>query len=437
MTGMDRRKALKLGLAGFAAAGMVTPARAQLKIVVSGGEFAPLPIAIPTFGSSDTQLGTGVAQVVMANLQRSGLFVPLDGTNFPIRAGDANASPEFGPWRTLLADALVMGQVERDGNQVRANVRMWDVVAGNQIFGQTYAAGAGNWRRVAHIISDAIYTELSGEGGYFDSRVVYVSESGPKAKRITRLAIMDQDGANASFLTDGTSLVLTPRYSSSNQLLSYTRYLDGNPQIFLFDPTTGQQQRLAAKGNILFSQRFSPDRSKIAFSSAALGRTNLFIADLASGRTARLTAGAAIDTSPSFSPDGSQIAFESDRGGTQQIYVMNSSGQGARRISFGDGRYSTPVWSPKDEQIAFTRQSGGQFQIGTMRPDGSRERILTSSFLCEGPSWSPNGRVIMFWRQDQGGAGPQLASVDVWGRSEQIIPTSTFASDPTWSPLQG
>jgi TolB protein len=437
MTGMDRRKVLKLGLAGYAAAGMVAPAQAQLKIIVSGGQFAPLPIAIPTFGSSDSQLGTGVAQVVMADLQRSGLFAPLDGSKFPIQAGDVSAVPEFGPWRTLVADALVMGQVERDGGQVRANVRMWDVLAGNQIFGQTYGAGADNWRRVAHIIADAIYSELSGEGGYFDSRVVYVSESGPKAKRVTRLAIMDQDGANASFLTDGTSLVLTPRYSTSSTLLSYTRYLNGNPQIFLFDPTTGQQQRLAAKGNILFSQRFSPDGTKMAFSSASQGRTNLFIAELRTGRTARLTSGAAIDTSPSFSPDGSQIAFESDRGGTQQIYIMGSNGQGPRRISFGDGRYSTPVWSPKDDQIAFTRQSGGEFQIGTMRPDGSRERILTSNFLCEGPSWSPNGRVIMFWRQDQGSAGPQLASVDVWGRSEQIIPTSTFASDPAWSPLQG
>nr|WP_155889305.1 Tol-Pal system beta propeller repeat protein TolB [Cucumibacter marinus] len=433
----SRRDALKLSLAGAGVIGSVTAARALVEITVTGGDFEPLPIAVPAFSSLDPVLGEDVRRVVTDNLRRSGLFIPLDPSTYPVQRGDVNVTPEFAGWRNITADALVMGQVEREGNLIRANIRLWDVIAGQQVFGQTYATDQSNWRRIAHIVSDAIYSSLTGEGGYFDSRVVYVAESGPKANRTKRLAMMDSDGANVRYLTDGRALVLTPRYSPNNQMLSYMSYVEGNPQVYLLNIGTGVQQRIGQFGTMTFAPRFSPDGQRLAFSVESAGNTNLYLMGLGGGQPAQLTNSAAIDTAPSFSPDGSRIAFESDRGGSQQIYVMGSGGGGAQRISFGDGSYSTPVWSPIGDLIAFTKQYDGQFHIGTMRPDGSNERVLVSSYHNEGPTWAPNGRVLMFFRDLGGNDGPRLHSVDVWGRNEQVINTETFASDPTWSALLG
>ncbi|MEX0861033.1 MAG: Tol-Pal system beta propeller repeat protein TolB [Cucumibacter sp.] len=437
MTVINRRQALQLGLAGACVLAGLSPAQALVRIIVTGGDFVPLPIAIPAFAGSDIQLGIDAANLVTANLRRSGLFAPLDPAGFPVAAGDINATPQFAAWDELGADALVMGQVTRNGNQIQANVRLWDTVAGEQIFGSTYATDQSNWRRIAHIVSDAIYSALTGESGYFDSRLVYVAESGPKANRQKRLVMIDSDGANPVYLTDGRSLVLTPRFSPDNRMLSYVSYVEGNPHVFLLEIATGRQQGIGNFGQMSFSPRFSPDGGRLVFSSTNAGNTNLVMLELASGRAGQLSSAAAIDTSPSFSPDGARIAFESDRGGAQQLYVMAASGGGAQRISFGEGIYSTPSWSPKGDLIAFTRKSGDEFSIGTMRPDGTGERILVTSFHNEGPTWAPNGRVLMFWRDLGGNDGPRLFSVDVWGRNEQVLPTATFASDPTWSPLLG
>ncbi|MDP1730467.1 MAG: Tol-Pal system beta propeller repeat protein TolB [Devosia sp.] len=434
MTLITRRSALKLGLAGgvFAAA---TPASALVQIVVSGANFAPLPIAIPDFASSDPSFGREIADIVRNNLRRSGLFAPLDPASLPTRVGDVQNTPDFLSWRTAAVDALVMGQVER-GGQIQSSVRVWDTQAAQQVVGKSYGTDPQSYRRIAHIVSDAIYESLAGETGYFDTRVVYVAESGPKANRTKRLAIMDQDGANVQYITSGKSLALTPRFSPTRQMLTYLNFEDGNPQVYLLDLSTGKQQRLGSFGQMTFSPRFSPDGSTIAFSVETGGTTNIYALPIGSSQPAQLTSGAAIDTSPSYSPDGGRIVFESDRGGSQQLYIMGAGGGGAQRISYGEGTYSTPVWSPKGDLIAFTRQSGGQFHIGIMRPDGSSERLLASSFHAEGPTWAPNGRVIMFFRDPGGDAGPSLYSVDIWGRNEQQIPTESFASDPAWSPLR-
>jgi TolB protein len=302
--------------------------------------------------------------------------------------------------------------------------------------GRAHNTDVNGWRRIGHKISDDIYAALAGEIGYFDTQVVYVAESGPKANRIKRLAIMDQDGANVQYLTQGRTLALTPRFSPSSDTLAYMNFESGNPQVYLLKLSTGQQQRLGSFGQRTFSPRFSPDGRRIALSVETSGTTNIFSYDVASGQTAQLTSGAAIDTAPSYSPDGGQIVFESDRGGSQQLYVMGAGGGGAQRISYGAGAYSTPVWSPKGNLIAFTRQADGQFQIGIMNPDGSGERVLASSFHAEGPTWSPNGRVLMYFRDPGGNDGPRLYSVDIWGRNEQEIPTESYASDPAWSPLR-
>lgn len=437
MMDLSRRQVLRWGAAGMGFAAMANPAQALVKIVVTGGDFEPMPIGIPVFSSQDPQLAQEITSIVVADLKRSGLFVPLPAGQMPLQVGDVNANPDFNAWRNAQADALVMGSVNQNGNQIQADVRLWDVVDGAQAFGESFSADRSNIRRVAHIVADAIYSKLTGETGYFDTRVVYVAESGPKANRTKRLAVMDSDGANVQYLTRGDSIVLTPRYSPQGNLLSYMNFAGDVPQIYLLDLNTGQQQRVADFGKMTLSPRFSPDGQNLAFSVTTGANTNIYMMNLQSRKPVGLTSGAAIDTGPSFSPDGSRIAFESDRGGSQQIYVMSANGGGAQRISFGNGRYSTPVWSPKGDLIAFTKQHEGQFHIGTMRPDGSGERVLASSYLMEGPTWAPNGRVLMFFKDPGGDAGPQLYTIDVWGRNEQRIPTETFASDPTWSPLLG
>jgi TolB protein len=423
-----------MGLAGSLSLAAASPSLALVRITVTGANFTPLPIAIPDFSSMDPTFGREVSDIVRANLRRSGLFAPIDLGSLPAQVGDVNQTPEFGPWRASGADALVTGQVDRAG-QIQSAVRVWDTQAAQQIVGQSYSADPNSWRRIAHIVSDAIYASLTGEGGYFDTRIVYVAESGPKANRTKRLAIMDQDGANVQYLTQGRTLALTPRFSPNQQMITYMNFEAGQPQVYILNLATGQQQRLGSFGQMTFSPRFSPDGSTIVFSVEQGGTTNIYAMPLGGQQPVQLTSGSAIDTGPSFSPDGSRIVFESDRGGSQQIYIMSAPGGGAQRISYGEGSYSTPVWSPKGDYIAFTKRHSGQFHIGIMQPDGSGERVLVSAYHAEGPTWAPNGRVLMYFSDPGGNDGARLYTVDIWGRNNQLIPTETFASDPAWSPL--
>ncbi|BBE74062.1 Tol-Pal system beta propeller repeat protein TolB [Oharaeibacter diazotrophicus] len=421
------------------AATAAAPARAEITIDVTQGTVEPLPIAIPDFvGGGDTaDVGRDIAGVVSADLKRSGLFNVLDPASFIERQVNPAAMPTFTNWSTINAQALVTGGISRaaDG-RLQVDFRLWDVFAGQQLTGQQFFTTRENWRRVAHIIADAIYERLTGEKGYFDTRVVFVDESGSKGARVKRLAIMDQDGFNVRYLTNGKDLVLTPRFSPSSQDITYMSFGAGDPRVYLLNIETGQREIVGNFPNMTFSPRFSPDGQRVVMSLEQDGNANIYAMDLRSRTTTRLTDAAAIDTSPSYSPDGSRIVFESDRGGNQQLYVMGAGGGGATRISFGQGRYSTPVWSPRGDLIAFTKQMGGRFAIGVMKPDGSGERILTEGFHNEGPTWAPNGRVLMFFRDTGGeGGGPQLWSVDLTGRNEQRIRTPAFASDPAWSPL--
>jgi TolB protein len=414
------------------------PALAQ-RIRVDPNEFQPLPIAIPNFvpGSpADTQVGADVTGVITNNLKRSGLFAPIDQAAFIEHITNIDVAPQFQNWKTINAQALVTGRMTRQGDgRLKAEFRLWDVASGQQLTGAQYFTAPEYWRRIAHIISDQIYERLTGEKGYFDSRVVFVDETGPSERRVKRLALMDQDGANVRYLTRGADLVLTPRFSPSTQEITYMEFGQGDPRVYLYNIETGQREIVGNFPGMSFAPRFSPDGQRIIMSLQQGGNSNLFVMDLRSKSTTRLTDTPAIDTSPSYAPDGSRICFESDRGGKPQIYVMAAAGGPAQRISFGDGTYSTPVWSPRGDYIAFTKQGGGQFAIGIMKTDGSGERILTSGFHNEGPTFSPNGRVLMFFRDPGGTSGPSLFTVDVSGRNEQRVPTPGFASDPAWSPL--
>jgi len=436
---LTRRRTLALGALAGALTFAARRAGAVVRLDITEGNFQPLPIAIPKFlpgGQDDGDTANAVTQIVTANLQRSGLFAPIDPTAYIERIASVDAVPRFPDWRNINAQALVTGRIGRQADgRLQSEFRLWDVLAGQQLDGKQYLTTPDNWRRIAHIISDAIYERLTGQGGYFDTRVVFVDETGPAERRVKRLAIMDQDGANVRYLTRGDELVLTPRFSPSTQEITYMAYGQGDPRVYLYNIETGQREIVGNFPGMSFSPRFSPDGQRVIMSLQERGNANLFVMDLRSKATTRLTDTQAIDTAPSYSPDGSRICFESDRGGRQQIYVMNAGGGPAQRISFGEGAYSTPVWSPRGDYIAFTRQSQSKFAIGVMKPDGTGERILTEGFHNEGPTFSPNGRVIMFFRDPGGNAGPSLYSVDVSGRNEQRVPTPSYASDPAWSPL--
>jgi TolB protein len=432
MAGTGLMAALVALLAGASAA------QAEVTIDITRGRAEPVPIAIPVFpGQGEgARVGADVAGVISADLERSGLFAPINPAAFIQTMPTLDDQPRFADWRAINAPILVQGVVEpQPDGRFRIAFRLWDVFAGNQIKGQAYVTQPENWRRVSHIISDEIYKRLTGEDGYFDTRIVYVSETGDAVHRVKRLAIMDQDGANHRYLSDGKSLVLTPRFSPTAQEITYMSYYGAVPRVYLLNIDTGRQELLGDFPGMTFAPRFSADGNQVIMSMASDGNSEIYAMDLRTRRTRRLTNHPAIDTSPSYSPDGQQITFNSDRGGAQQVYVMNADGGNPHRISFGEGRYATPVWSPRGDLIAFTKMKGGQFYIGVMRPDGSGERMLSSGFLVESPTWAPNGRVLSFFRQDANGAEPKLYTIDLTGYNERAVMTPQGASDPAWSPL--
>jgi TolB protein len=416
------------GFVGLAA----LPARAEIEVNVNRGDVQPLPIAIPAFGGG--QVGADIAGVISGNLNRSGLFRPLDPASFVEKGLTTAVQPQFPAWKQINAQALLNGEVTNENGRLKVSFRLWDVFAEQQLLGLEFTASPENWRRIAHKISDAVYERLTGEKGYFDTRVVFVAETGGRTAKTKRLAIMDQDGANPSYLTDGSFTVMTPRFSSTSQEITYMALRPDGSAIYLFNLETGRRESLGQFPGMVFAPRFSADGQKVAFSVERGGNSDIYVMDLRSHSSSRLTADPAIDTSPSFSPDGTKIVFNSDRSGSPQLYVMGADGSNPHRISFGDGRYTTPVWSPTGEFVAFTKQTGGQFHIGVMKPDGSDERLLTSSYLDEGPTWAPNGRVLMFSRETAAGVA-KLWSVDVTGRILQPVPYPGAGSDPAWSPL--
>ena len=424
--------------------GAAVPARAQepLRIEITEGVIEPMPFAIPSFvAETDTagQIAGDITRLVAADLSGTGLFREIPASAHISQVSNFAQSVAYSDWRAINAQALIIGAVAANGSQLVVKFRLYDVFSGQELGeGLQFSGTTEGWRRMAHKVADAVYSRITGEGGYFDSRVVFVAESGPKERRLKRLAIMDYDGANVQYLTDSGALVLAPRFSPTGDRVLYTSYESGFPRINLLDvASVGRRQLDTADGAMAFTPRFSRDGGEVIYSLSNGGNTDIWRTDLASGQHSRLTSAPSIETAPSLSPDGDRIVFESDRSGTQQLYIMSADGGEATRISFGEGRYGSPVWSPRGDLIAFAKQNAGRFHIGVMRTDGSEERLLTASFLDEAPTWAPNGRVLMFTRETQGASGgPRLYSVDISGRNLRPVPIEGFASDPSWGPLQ-
>ncbi len=419
----------------------VTPAKAELRVDVNKGTVNPIPIAITDFVAKDAsgrEFSNSIPQVIASDLSSTGLFRLVDPRSFIQDSASMQTQIRFNEWKAINTQVLVNGAVTKtpDG-RTRVEFRLFDVYGQQQLTGMAYMTTPQNWRRIAHIISDEIYKRLTGEGGYFDSRIVYVAESGPAIKRVKRLAIMDQDGANNRYLTDGSNLVLTPRFSPSSQTITYLSYSGNKPRVYIYDLESGRQEVVGDFQGMTFAPRFSPDGSKVIMSLSKNGNSDIYTMDLRSRSPRKLTDTPAIDTSPSYSPDGNRITFESDRGGTQQIYTMNADGSNQQRISFGDGRYASPVWSPRGDLIAFVKMLKGQFYIGVIRPDGTGERLLSNAYHMEGPTWAPNGRVLAFFKETGGGNShsSRMYSIDLTGYNEHMMKTPGDASDPAWSPL--
>tara|TARA_Y100000590_G_scaffold167643_1_gene191848 strand:+ start:1207 stop:2547 length:1341 start_codon:yes stop_codon:yes gene_type:complete len=427
-------------------------ANALIEVDITRGNLNPLPIAVsPLYSDNESaskfkeilkndDIGSEIAKIVESNLKKTGLFNPLTKDAFLQKAEIAHLKPRFEDWNLIKAQALITGKVEIRNDKLRVEFRLWDVLAAQEMLALAFTTVPTNWRRVGHIITDKVYERLTGEKGYFDTRIIYVSEEGPKIKRIKKLAIMDQDGFNLKYLTLGNELVLTPRFNPTNQMVTYLSYFKNLPRVYLLDIETGVQEVVGDFPGMTFAPRFSPDGKKIIMSFATGGNSDIYTMDLESRVVERITNHPSIDTSPSYSPDGKYICFNSDRSGYQQIYVMKSDGSNVKRISFGNGLYGTPVWSPRGDLIAFTKLHKGKFYIGVMRTDGTGERLLTENFYQEAPSWSPNGRVLIFYREtktdDKGeGFSAKLWSIDLTGYNERQVLTKTDASDPSWSSL--
>jgi len=423
-----------------------------IEVDITRGNLNPLPIAVsPLFSDEKTtsngkkeleisDIGSEISKIVENNLRRSGLFNPLDKKAFLQKSDIAHFKPRFEDWGLIKAQALITGKVSLIDDKLKVEFRLWDILAGREMIALAFTTVPNNWRRVGHIITDKVYERLTGEKGYFDTRIIYVSEKGPKTRRIKRLAIMDQDGFNNKYLTLGNELVLTPRFSPTNQMVTYLSYFKNLPRVYLLDIETGLQEVVGDFPGMTFAPRFSPDGKKIIMSFAKDGNSEIYTMDLENRIVEKITNHPSIDTSPSFSPNGKYIAFNSDRSGYQQIYTMKSNGKSVKRISFGKGLYGTPVWSPRGDLIAFTKLHKGKFYIGVMRTDGTGERLLTENYYQEAPSWSPNGRVLIFYREtksDSEGKGfsAKLWSIDLTGYNERLVETETDASDPSWSSL--
>ena len=395
----------------------------------------PTPAATATEAGSTDALGRQIAEVIAADLRSSGLFKPVGPAGIRAIGNDEVTAPQYDAWAASGAEALVQGYVRANANgELTVGCYLYDVALKSELTRQGYVIAPRDWRRAAHKCADAIYARLSGESPFFDSRIAYIAESGPKNHRIKRLAIMDSDGANHRFITNGQTLALTPRFSPDYKSIVYLSYLGSRPRIFIYDVAAGKQRLVTESANPTFSPRFSPDGKAILYSMAVGGNTDIYRISANGGTPQRLTSSPGIDTGGSFSPDGSKIVFESDRSGSQQIYVMSADGSNQQRISFGSGRYATPEWSPRGDQIAFTRIAGN-FRIGVMSPVGGGERLLTDSWQDEAPSWSPNGRVIQFFRTVQGSGKTGVWQVDLTGVNERRIPTPLDGSDPAWGPI--
>jgi len=435
------RKLLLLLLMPYALYLVPLSARAELKIDIIAGNVAPIPVAVQEFESApaNKKLAGQLRDVVVADLKSTGLFRMINRDAYPEHV-KLDEMPNFADWAAIRAQVLVQGRLtEIDGGKLRLEFYVWDIAGKEQIEAQSLTASVSSARRLGHIMADGIYERLTGEVGYFDTQIIFIAETGAPDARVQRMAIMDSDGYNFRYMSDGADMVMSPHFSPNMQTVVFLSYHNNDPMVWSLDMNTGDQRRLGKFGGMTFAPRFSPDGSKIALSLAKGDAVNLYEYDIASRKLRQLTFGDYIDTSPSYSPDGSKIAFNSNRSGTQQIHLLNMADLTQKRLTYGAGRYATPAWNPRGDYIAFTKISDDTFYIGIMTDAGKNEKILASGWFLENPNWAPGGRRLVYYTTDKVSntdRASHIRSVDINGMNDYEIklPDGLSGTEPTWSP---
>ena len=425
------RRSTILGGAALAAGAAAVPARAQLTIDMTRPTFEPVPIAIVDFAGD--RVGADIANVVRNDLQNSGLFRSIPPSSFIQQDVNASAPPRFPDWRQIGAAGVVVGQVSQAGGNIKVDFRLWDVVVGNQAAGLSLHQPARQLAaaRPHHRRRDLQARDRRGGLLRHPRRLCRRERPGQRARQAHR---HHGPGRRQQPLHHRRPHHRASRRASRRRCRRSstwpTREDRSPPRVYLQNVDTGRRELLGNFPGMSFAPRFSPDGTKVVMSIVAERPAATSTRwTCAAARCARLTNTPAIDTSPCYSNDGTQIVFNSDRGGSQQLYVMSAGGGGERRISFGEGRYATPVWSPRGDCIAFTKITGGSFGIGVMRPDGGGERMLATGFLVEGPTWAPNGRVLMFFRQQPNSARSRRLGHAAPDRHHRTLRTSDADAD--------
>lgn len=421
--------------------------QATLQVDVSGGNFDPIPIYFGAFAGSQ-ELGVNFMAVIEKDLVNSGLFKSLNSGEYKLLA----KQPNFHKLRSMGADYVAGGKIAYNKNEeITLELYVWNAATGHLVIGHRLNGKMHGWRQLAHIAADMIYSNLTGEKPYFTSKILFIDETGPIDNRLKKVAIMDQDGANVAYLTNGEHLTVTPKIAPDRQNVVYTAYIDDSPHTCLQQLKTGARTIVEQSTNGTIAPNFSPDGNGLVMGKLRdNGTANLFLLNIQSmnnmlksqgaqtkavhgeANMRQLTYGNNIDATSSFSPDGKQLVFSSDSSGRQQLYIMKIDGSAKKQLSTGSGSYSTPVWSPRGDYIAFTKKEHGQFSIGICRTDGSEERLLSSGFHSERPCWAPNGRSLIFFKESAAGHS-RLYSIDIMNQKERLLTTPHDASDPDWS----
>lgn len=419
------------------------PAYAELKVDIVAGAVEPISVAVQKFevGShASTRDAAMLRDVVDNDLKSTGLFRIVNRNALPefVKMGDM---PDFKLWSAVRAQVLVQAKLTRQVDDMyRLEFYVWDVQGGEQIEAQSLVASKKSMRRLAHIMADAIYERLTGEVGYFDTQIVFITETGPMGERVKRMAIMDQDGYNMRYLSDDKTFVMSPSFSPNMHTVVFLSYRDEDPMIWTLDLETGEQRRLGQFGGMNFAPQFSPDGRRIALSLVKRGVTHIYEYDIENKTLRQLTSGGTINTSPSYSPDGKKMAYNSNRSGSQQIHVLDLESGQQERITFGAGRYATPAWSPDGRFIAFTKIADDTFYIGIMSPTGRNEKILAGGWFMEAPSWAPGSRRLVYYETEKDDDDIErhshIRTVDIMGQNiyEIKLPDGVHGMEPTWSP---
>lgn len=414
-------------------AGTAAQAQSGGQIVLAVPQF-PTPKNVKTDGGETGVIGIQIAQQIVSDLRTTRSIYPTGPENLRHYTPTEAGAPLYPNWANIGAGALVTGYVQaRDDGRINVVCYLYDLKQRREMTRKGFAVAATEWKRAAHRCAGAFYTAVTKRPGLFDSRIVYVAATGSRMQPVKRIAIMNWDGTDHSYLTQGEVTVTSPRVSPDGEHIAYMSFAGGMPHIRIMDADGSNDRQLLQSTSMSFAPRFSPDGRLIASSMAADGNTDIYVVDANGGYPQRLTTTPGIDTSPSFSPDGRQIVFESDRSGTQQIYVMNADGSGQRRISFGGGSNSSPVWSPDGDRIAFSRWNGSTIAIGIMSATGGDEKILTNGWQDEAPSWSPDSEWVMFQRTQQGTGTGSLLMVSIGGGEPKAVATPQPGADPSWS----